>query len=116
MQQPECKPTIIRVRFGCNGISCTDDSLLHTLPGTVPHVAFKVSCLDEATVGEAVIPGPYEANDDYRVAFDDGGVLVELIETTLSDEERSIRAGESVVEIQKCARVKITMDDGYFIQ
>ncbi|MDU3301606.1 MAG: hypothetical protein E7E83_09275 [Enterobacter ludwigii] len=49
-------------------------------------------------MGEAVITGPYEANDDYRVAIDDGGVLVELIETTLSGEERSIRAGESVLK------------------
>lgn len=61
-------------------------------------MAFKVSCLEEVTVGEAVITGPYEANDDYRVAIDDGGVLVELIETTLSGEERSIRAGESVLK------------------
>lgn len=71
----------------------TDDSPLHPLLKTVPHVAFKVSSLAEAIEGETVILGPYEPIDDYRVAvIDDCGVPVELIETTLSDEELWARA------------------------
>lgn len=71
----------------------TDDSPLHPLLKTMPHVAFKVSSLAEAIAGEKVILGPYEPIDDYRVAvIDDGGVPVELIETTLSDEELWARA------------------------
>ncbi|MFZ4168731.1 hypothetical protein ACEV60_08710 [Enterobacter ludwigii] len=71
----------------------TDDSPLHSLLKTVPHVAFKVSSLAEAIAGETVILGPYEPIDDYRVAvIDDGGVPIELIETTLSDEELWARA------------------------
>lgn len=71
----------------------TDDSPLHPLLKTVPHVAFKVNSLAEAIAGETVILGPYEPIDDYRVAvIDDSGVPVELIETTLSDEELWARA------------------------
>ncbi|POZ19169.1 hypothetical protein C3709_13830 [Lelliottia aquatilis] len=66
----------------------TDDSPLHPLLKTAPHVAFKVSSLAEAIAGEKVILGPYEPIDDYRVAvIDDCGVPIELIETSLSDEE-----------------------------
>lgn len=71
----------------------TADSPLHPLLKTVPHVAFKVSSLAEAIEGEKVILGPYEPIDDYRVAvIDDSGVPVELIETSLSDEELWARA------------------------
>ncbi|AUV94515.1 hypothetical protein R8552_23135 [Klebsiella pneumoniae] len=71
----------------------TDDSPLHPLLETVPYVAFKVNSLAEAIAGETVILGPYEPIDDYRVAvIDDCGVPVELIETTLSDEELWARA------------------------
>ena len=71
----------------------TDESPLHPLLKTVPHVAFKVSSLAEAIAGETVILRPYEPIDDYRVAvIDDGGVPIELIETTLSDEELWSRA------------------------
>ncbi|MDU5425690.1 MAG: hypothetical protein E6123_12540 [Clostridiales bacterium] len=71
----------------------TDNSPLHPLLKTVPHVAFKVRSLAEAIAGEMVILGPYEPIDDYRVAvIDDGGVLIELIETALSDEVLWARA------------------------
>lgn len=71
----------------------TADSPLHTLIKTVPHVAFKVEDLDAAIEGEEVILGPYEPIDDYRVAIiNDAGVPVELIQTTLDDEELWARA------------------------
>ncbi|MGQ5523228.1 VOC family protein [Chitinimonas sp. PSY-7] len=66
----------------------TSDSPLHPLIKTLPHVAFKVSDLYAAIEGEEVILGPYEPIDDYFVAMiNDGGVPVELIQTSLSDEE-----------------------------
>ncbi len=64
------------------------DSPLHPLIKTLPHVAFKVDDLQAAIAGEEVILGPYEPIDGYRVAMiNDQGVPVELIQTTLSDEE-----------------------------
>lgn len=66
----------------------TPDSPLHPLLKTLPHVAFKVSDLNAAIDGEQVILGPYEPIDDYFVAvINDGGVPVELIQTSLSDEQ-----------------------------
>lgn len=64
------------------------DSPLHPLIRTVPHPAFKVDDLKEATAGEEILLGPYEPIDGYFVAIiNDGGVPVELIQTTLSDDE-----------------------------
>ena len=55
---------------------------------TVPHAAFKVADLARAIEGAKVLLGPYEPIRDYRVAIiEDGGIPVELIETTLSDED-----------------------------
>jgi len=66
----------------------TDDSPLHPLLKTVPHVAFKVNNLSAAIKGEEIILGPYEPIDGYWVAvINDAGVPIELIETTLSDDE-----------------------------
>ncbi len=66
----------------------TQDSPLHPLLKTIPHVAFKVDSLEEAIRDEDVILGPYEPIDDYFVAvINDAGAPVELIQTTLSDEE-----------------------------
>ncbi|MEB7884038.1 hypothetical protein [Serratia fonticola] len=71
----------------------TSDSPLHPLLKTVPHVAFKVDNLIAAIEGEEVILGPYEPIDDYLVAaINDNGAPVELIQTTLSDEELWERA------------------------
>ncbi len=71
----------------------TSDSPLHPLIKTVPHVAFKVSDLALAIEGEEVILGPYEPIDDYVVAIiNDAGVPVELIQTTLDDDELWARA------------------------
>ncbi|RRJ67259.1 hypothetical protein EHV15_33285 [Paenibacillus oralis] len=64
------------------------DSPLHPLLKNLPHVAFKVNDLKAAIDGEEVLLGPYEPIDDYWVAvINDGGVPVELIQTSLSDDE-----------------------------
>lgn len=63
-------------------------SPLHPLLKTLPHPAFKVSDLDRAVAGRTVILGPYEPIPGFRVAaIADGGIAVELIETSLSDVE-----------------------------
>jgi hypothetical protein len=64
------------------------DSALHPLMKEQPHVAYKVSDLSAAIAGHTVVLGPYDPIDNCRVAvIDHGGMPVELIETTLSDEE-----------------------------
>lgn len=69
------------------------DSPLHQLIKTVPHVAFKVDNLAEAIDGEEVILGPYEPIDGFYVAMiNDSGVPIELIETSLDDDEVWARA------------------------
>lgn len=66
----------------------TDDTPLHPLLRELPHVAFKVNDLSAAIEGEEVLLGPYEPIDDFYVAvINDGGVPVELIQTTLADDE-----------------------------
>ena len=56
--------------------------------GTVPHPAFKVSNLKRAIEGFRLLLGPYEPIKGLRVAMiEDGGMPVELIETSLSDDE-----------------------------
>lgn len=75
----------------------TDNSTLHPLIKTVPHVAFRVDNLSEAIKDECLLLGPYEPIDDFFVAIiNDNGVPVELIQTTLSDDElwHRARAGE----------------------
>ncbi|HCM9228951.1 MULTISPECIES: hypothetical protein [Enterobacter] len=65
-----------------------DSSPLHNLIKTVPHVAFKVDNLLRAIEDEEVILGPYEPIDGFFVAMiNDNGAPIELIETTLSDDE-----------------------------
>lgn len=65
-----------------------EDSPLHPLIKTVPHVAFKVDSIDEAIEGKTVILGPYFPFAGFRVAIiDDNGTPIEFIETTLSEEE-----------------------------
>ncbi|MFQ3490811.1 hypothetical protein [Enterobacter asburiae] len=74
-----------------------ENSTLHPLIKTVPHVAFRVDNLSEAIKGESLLLGPYEPIDDYFVAIiNDSGVPVEFIQTTLSDDElwRRARSGE----------------------
>ncbi|KTD08511.1 VOC family protein [Legionella jamestowniensis] len=65
-----------------------DDSPLHPLIKTMPHVAFKVDNLEEAIRNKEVILGPYEPFSGYKVAMiAECGTPVEFIETTLSEEE-----------------------------
>lgn len=72
----------------------TDESPLHTLLKNVPHVAFKVDNLEEAIRGEEILLGPYEPVDKFFVAvINDAGVPIELIQTTLSEEELWTLAG-----------------------
>ncbi|MFM0325208.1 hypothetical protein [Caballeronia glebae] len=65
-----------------------EGSTLPALMRTVPHAAFKVSDLTKAIEGKTLLLGPYEPIDGFRVAVvRDGDVPVELIETTLTDEQ-----------------------------
>jgi hypothetical protein len=69
------------------------DSPLHPLMRTQPHLAYKVDNLCAAIDGHAVILGPYEPIDNYRVAVvDHDGLPVEFIETSLTDGEIWSRA------------------------
>ncbi|WP_235424305.1 VOC family protein [Citrobacter koseri] len=71
----------------------TDDSPLHPLIRTVPHVAFRVDNLAYAIEGEEVILGPYEPVDGLQVAIiNDNGAPVEIIQTSLDDDELWQRA------------------------
>jgi hypothetical protein len=55
---------------------------------TVPHVAFIVDDLEKAMEGKKVIYGPFSSMKNWRVAFiEECGAPVELIETTLTEEE-----------------------------
>lgn len=60
---------------------------LHPLIQSVPHVAFKVSSIDEAIKDKNVILEPYYPFDGFRVAMVEiEGAPVELIETDLPEE------------------------------
>lgn len=70
-----------------------EDSPLHELIKTMPHIAIQVDNLDAEIQGETLILGPYEPIDGYKVAIiNDSGVPIELIETSLSPEELWDRA------------------------
>lgn len=61
---------------------------IHPLIKTVPHVAIQVDNLKEALEGYEILLGPYEPIPNYRVAIiNDGGVPVELVETSLTPVE-----------------------------
>ncbi|BEN38660.1 hypothetical protein PTR23_04790 [Serratia nevei] len=92
----------------------TEDSPLHPLLKTVPHVAFKVSSLAEAIAGEKAILGPYEPIDDYRVAvIDDCGVPTELIETSLSDEDLWARVAIPGREVYIASKMPVIIRSDY---
>lgn len=64
------------------------DSCLDPVLRTLPHPAFKVSDLAAAMEGHNVLLAPYEPIEGFRVAIiEDGGFPIELIQTTLTDEE-----------------------------
>lgn len=61
---------------------------LHPLIQSVPHVAFKVSSIDEAIKNKKVILEPYYPFAGFRVAMVEvDGAPVEFIETDLTEEE-----------------------------
>lgn len=66
----------------------------HGLPELVtkiPHIAFQVENLEEEIKGCKILFGPYEPLPGYRVAMiEEQGVPIELIETSLTDEELAI--------------------------
>lgn len=69
------------------------DSSLHPLLREHPHVAYKVSNLESAIAGHSVLLGPHEPIDNFRVAaIDNAGMPIELIQTTLTDDEIWSRA------------------------
>lgn len=69
-----------------------EDSGLPELVTKVPHIAFQVDDLDKEIEGEKILFGPYSPLDGYRVAMiEEQGLPVELIETSLTDEEISKR-------------------------
>lgn len=69
------------------------DSPLPPLVQSVPHLAFKVDDLERAIAGCNVLFGPYEPILNYRVAMiEDGGQPIELVQTTLTDEQLWARA------------------------
>ena len=64
------------------------DSPLHPLIQSFPHVAFKVTSIDQAIEGKKVLLGPYFPFEGFRVVMiEDGGIPVEFIETNLTEEE-----------------------------
>ena len=63
---------------------------LHPLIQTKPHIAFKVNSIDEAIRGKKVILEPYYPIEGFRVAMivnEETQSPIELIETTLSEEQ-----------------------------
>lgn len=63
-------------------------SSLHPLIRTVPHPAFQVADLNRAIDGFPLLLEPYEPIPGFRVAIiEDGGFPIELIETSLTEEE-----------------------------
>lgn len=63
-------------------------SPLHPLIQSVPHVAFKVSSIEEAIKGREVILEPYEPFSGFKVAMiAESGAPIEFIETNMSEED-----------------------------
>lgn len=65
-----------------------DDSPLHPLIKSAPHIAFKVPNILEAIKSKKVILEPYFPFAGFKVAMiDDNGAPIEFIETNLDEEE-----------------------------
>ncbi len=65
-----------------------EDCPLHPLIKTKMHVAFQVDDLQAAIEGQEIILGPYEPFSGFKVVMIiDSDAPIELIETTLSEEE-----------------------------
>ena len=74
----------------------------HGLPGLVakvPHLAFQMDDLDAEIKECKILFGPYSPLKGYRVAMIEGqGVPIELVETSLTDEELSLLEQEKFDE------------------
>jgi hypothetical protein len=91
------------------------DSPLHPLIRTMPHAAFKVADLDASIRGSNVLLGPYEPIPNFRVAIiEDGGLPVELIQTTVTEEElwRRPEANNILYTGSPGAKERDARDDG----
>ena len=65
-----------------------DGCPLHPLIQTMPHIAYKVSSIEEAIQGEQVILEPYFPFARFQVAMiNKNGVPIEFIETDLREDE-----------------------------
>jgi len=65
-----------------------EGSPLHPLLKNKTHIAFKVENLEAAIQGKTVLLQPYEPFKGFRVAIiQEGEAVIELIETTLSEEQ-----------------------------
>ncbi len=66
----------------------------------VPHIAFQVENLDKEIEGCKVLFGPYTPIEGYRVAMiEEQGVPIELVETSLSDEQLVLLEQEKLGKI-----------------
>ena len=71
------------------------DCPLHPLIKTMTHVAFKVNNLERAVAGRKQLLEPYEPLLGFRAAMVEvDGAPIELIETSLTDDEIWDRAGK----------------------
>ncbi|HEX4838980.1 MAG TPA: hypothetical protein VFU89_00880 [Rhabdochlamydiaceae bacterium] len=72
----------------------------HGLPELVtqvPHIAFQVDDLDAEIRGCKILFGPYTPLKGYRVAMiEEQGVPIELVETSLTDEELALLEREEL--------------------
>ncbi|GGY22643.1 hypothetical protein GCM10011289_28140 [Paludibacterium paludis] len=84
MYTSDADSRLVRVQYHRYEPSSPLPELLRILP----HPAFRVDDLERAVQGFTLLLGPYEPIDGFRVAvIDDGGHPVELIETSLPDDE-----------------------------
>lgn len=73
-----------RVQYHRFGPKCPLDKLIQTMP----HIAYKVSDLEQAIKGKNVLLDPYFPLENFKVAIiEENGAIVEFIETSLSEEE-----------------------------
>lgn len=92
MHTSDAPAGLIRVQFH----RFAPESPLHPLLRTMPHPAFKVDKLDRAIAGQTILLGPYEPIPGFRVAIiEDGGIPIEFVETSLTDEEIWRRSGSA---------------------
>jgi hypothetical protein len=76
-------------------------SSLHPIIQSQPHVAFKVNHLERAIAGRRRLLGPYEPIENFCVAIiEDHGQPIELIQTTLTDDEIWSRAATKSILLQ----------------